>query len=101
MVWVRGQPSQLILNTWRNGILLDGKITMPANIEVMKAINQKTLLKVIIKEGRNRQIRKIAALIGHPVQDLQRIAISNIKLNGLQEGKWRELEKSEWITLLD
>ena len=101
MVWVSGQPSQLILNTWRNGILLDGKITMPANIEVMKAINQKTLLKVIIKEGRNRQIRKIAALIGHPVQDLQRIAISNIKLNGLQEGEWRQLKTKEWISLLN
>ena len=85
----------------RKEILLYGKMIISATIEVMKAINQKTLLKVIIKEGRNRQIRKIASLIGHPVQDLQRIAISNIKLNGLQEGKWRELERNEWIQLLD
>ena len=60
-----------------------------------------TLLKVILKEGRNRQLRRIANLIGHPVQDLQRIAISNIKLNRLQEGEWRELAKKEWIPLLD
>ena len=101
LVWVRGLPSQLKLNTWRKGMLLEGKMTMPATIEVLEIMNHKTLLKVILKEGRNRQIRRIATLIGHPVQDLQRIAISNIKLNGLREGKWRELKTSEWISLLD
>ena len=64
-------------------------------------VNQKTLLKVILKEGRNRQIRRIATLIGHPVQDLQRISISSISLNGLQEGKWRELKTKEWISILN
>ena len=101
MVWVVGQPTQSKLNKWRKGILLDEKITMPATIELIKIFNNKTLLKVILKEGRNRQIRRIASLIGHPVTDLQRIAISNIKLNGLQEGKWRELKTYEWISLLD
>jgi len=57
---------------------------MPARIEVLDKINRKTLLKVNLKEGRNRQIRRIANLIGHPVQDLQRTSISNIDLNGLQ-----------------
>jgi len=101
LVWVSGKPSQLKLNNWRKGILLNSKMTIPAIIEVMEIINNKTLLKVILKEGRNRQIRRITTLIGHPVQDLQRIAISNIKLNGLEEGKWRELNKKEWISLLD
>tara|TARA_B100001250_G_C19766142_1_gene774853 strand:+ start:271 stop:984 length:714 start_codon:yes stop_codon:yes gene_type:complete len=101
LVWVSGKPSQLILDSWRKGISLDGKITMPATIEVMKIINDKTLLKVILKEGRNRQIRRIANLVGHPVRDLQRIAISNIKLNGLEEGKWRELKTKEWISILN
>ena len=101
LVWITGQPSQSILNNWRKGISLDGKMTRPARIEVIKVLNQKTLIKIILKEGRNRQIRRIANLIGHPVQDLKRIAISNIKLNGLQEGKWRELKRSEWFSLLD
>ena len=101
MVWVSGQPSRSLLNLWRKGVLLDGKMTMPATIEVMQIRNKKTLLKVILKEGRNRQIRRIATLLGHPVQDLQRIAISTIKLNDLQEGKWRELKPNEWISLLD
>ena len=101
LVWVSGHPSQSKLDNWRRGILLDGKMTLPAKIEVMDIINQKTLIKVILKEGRNRQIRRVATLIGHPVKDLQRIAISNIKLNGLREGDWREIEKSEWISLLN
>ena len=100
LVWVSGQPSQEVLNKWREGISLDGKMTMPATIEVMKIINHNTLLKIILREGRNRQIRRLANLFGHPVKDLQRIAISNIKLNELQEGKWRELKTKEWISLL-
>ena len=101
LVWVSGKPSKSILNNWRKGIVLDGKITMPAKIEVMEILNHKTLLKVILKEGRNRQIRRVAIILGHPVKDLQRIAISNIKLNGLQEGQWRELKTNEWISLLN
>ena len=100
LVWVTGKSSKSILNNWRKGISLDGKLTMPATIEAMKRINHKTLLEVILKEGLNRQIRRIADFIRHPVKDLQRIAISNIKLNGLQEGEWRELKTNEWISLL-
>ena len=77
------------------------KMIMPARIEVLDKVNQKTLLKVILKEGRNRQIRRIATLTGHPVVDLQRISISNINLNGLQEGKWRELKTKEWISIIN
>jgi len=76
-------------------------MTMPARIEVLDRVNRKTLLKVIIKEGRNRQIRKIATLLGHPVQDLQRISISNINLNGIKEAKWRELKTKEWISIIN
>ena len=100
LVWVSGKPSQSILDNWRRGILLDGKKTLPAKIEFLDNDSRKTLLKVILKEGRNRQIRRIADLIGHPVQDLQRISISNINLNGLQEGKWRELKKKEWSSII-
>ena len=101
LVWVSGHPRQSILDNWRKGILLDGKMTMPAKIEVLNKASSKTLIKLILKEGRNRQIRRIANLIGHPVQDLQRISISNINLNGLQEGKWRELNEKEWISIIN
>ena len=101
LVWVSGQPSQSKLDNWRKGISLNGKKTMPAVIKVLEKMNHKTLLKIILKEGRNRQIRRIANQIGHPVQDLQRIAISNIELNELKEGQWRDLDINEWISILN
>ena len=77
-------------------------MTMPARIEVLDRVNRKTLLKMILKESRNRKIRKIATVLGHPVQEqLQRISISNTNLNGLQEGKWRKLKTKEWISIIN
>ena len=101
LVWVSGQPTHSTLDDWRNGILLDGKMTIPARIKVLDKLKRKTLLKVILKEGRNRQIRRVATLLGHPVKDLQRISIANISLNGLQEGEWRELKTHEWISIIN
>ena len=75
-------------------------MTMPAKVELVDRMNYNTLLKVTLKEGRNRQIRKLADLFGHPVKDLQRIAISNIKLNGLKEGHWKELKHNEWRSII-
>jgi len=100
LVWISGQPSQSKLDYWRRGILLDDKMSIPAKIEVLDKVNGKTLLKVLLKESRNRQVRKIANIIGHPIQDSQRTSISNINLNGLQEGKWRELKTEKWISLI-
>ena len=87
LVWVNGQPSLSILDNWR--------------IEILNKVNSKTLLKVILKERHNRKIRRIANLIGHTVLDLQRISISNINLNGLEEGKWREIEAKEWNSFIN
>ena len=101
LVWLIGQPSQAMLDNWRKGILLDGKMTILAHLEFLKKFNRKSLLKVILKEGRNRQILRIATLIGHQVKDLQRISISNINLNGLPEGEWRELKTKEWISIIN
>ncbi len=101
LVWVKGQPEKSVLNAWRKGVLLEGKMTMPAKVELVDKINSNTLLKVTLREGRNRQIRKLADLFGYPVKDLQRIAISNIRLNDLQEGHWRELKHKEWTSIIN
>ena len=101
LVWISGRPSKEIIDKWRKGFPLDGKMTLPASVEVIDKIDNMTLIKVILKEGRNRQIRRTATLFGHRVHDLQRIAISNIQLNGLQEGKWRELKNQEWSSIIN
>jgi pseudouridine synthase len=51
-----------------------------------------TLLEVTMHEGRNRQIRRTAELLGHPVRDLLRVAIGSVSLGQLPEGHWRRLD---------
>jgi len=50
-----------------------------------------------MREGRNRQIRRTAALLGFPVLDLQRVAIGALTLGDLPEGRWRHLSGQEWL----
>ena len=94
-VIVEGLPSSYTLKKWREGVMLNGKRTLKASIKLIQSNQNKSILEVILREGRNRQIRKVGALLGHPVIDLQRIAIGNIKLENLKEGNWRNLNKNE------
>jgi pseudouridine synthase len=98
-VQVRGKPTNTTLNHWCRGVELDGVLTQPAEVSLLKQDANQSLLKVILREGRNRQIRRVADALGHPVLDLQRTAISSIDLGSLPEGHWRELTRSEWTSI--
>jgi 23S rRNA pseudouridine2605 synthase len=98
VVWVQGQPSASALTAWRRGVVLDGRRTLPAQVEVVKRKPDRTLLKIILREGRNRQIRRIAEQLGHPVLHLHRTEIGNISLDRavpLPIGCYRHLEPEE------
>ena len=99
-VLVRGIPSSQALRRWREGLLLDGRLTRPARVRCLQSRRASSLLEVELKEGRNRQIRRVAELLGHPVIDLQRVAIDGIHLDALAEGCWRRLDATEWNTIL-
>jgi 23S rRNA pseudouridine2605 synthase len=96
-VLVRGHPSISVLQSWRQGVMLSGKQTLPADVEILRhqRENDCTLLRVVLREGRNRQIRRIASQIGHPVLQLQRIAIGQITLGKLPVGHYRRLTHEE------
>ena len=80
-VWVRGCPPDSVLQTWRRGLMLDGRKTLQAEVRLVKRVGRaKTLLEVILREGRNRQIRRVAAQLGYPVELLHRSAIGPILL---------------------
>lgn len=100
-VWVLGHPSEPTLRRWRNGVPLDGSLTRPASVEPLKQDPQHTLLSIELMEGRNRQIRRVAAELGHRVIDLQRVGLAGINLGNLSEGCWRKLDRQEWRSLLD
>ena len=100
-VLISGIPSTNTLKEWRDGVVLNGRSTRKASVELLDSTKHKSLLRITLKEGRNRQIRKTADLFGHKVIDLKRIAIGGLQLNNLREGSWRELEEIEWNLLKD
>ena len=100
-VWVEGTPLDTSLQRWRRGVSLDGTRTRSAEVRVLQRRSDRTLLEVVLLEGRNRQIRRVADLLGHPVLDLQRVAIAGLRLGPLPEGRWRHLSRGEWQPLLD
>jgi pseudouridine synthase len=102
LVWVRGQTSNSVLDAWRNGIDLDGKYTLPAQVTALKHQDNHTLLEVVLTEGRNRQIRRVATQLGYPVTDLHRIRIGDISIEGnssLAIGSHRQLRPIELQSL--
>ncbi len=100
-VLVKGIPSEKILNFWREGIIMEGARTLKAKVKIIKTKKENALLQIILKEGRNRQIRKVGDMLGHPVIDLNRTAINNLTITKLKEGDWKLLKKSQWEYILD
>ncbi|MCX8130204.1 MAG: rRNA pseudouridine synthase [Clostridia bacterium] len=106
---VEGIPEQSDLEQFRNGIRIEDYTTSPAEIKIVgtgKAASDKrqdisSLLQITIHEGKNRQVRKMCEAIKHPVIKLKRIAIGDVKLGDLEEGKWRYLSKEEirWLNI--
>ncbi len=95
-VWIKGNPPELILAQWRQGIVLSGRKTLPAKVKVLKwHPDCQTLLEVVLQEGRNRQIRRVAEQLGYPVLTLHRTAIGPIPLADLPSGHYRFLKPSE------
>lgn len=94
-VWVERQPSVETLRRWRTGVMLDDKRTAPADVEIVTRGNYVVELKVSLREGRKRQIRRVASLLGHPVRRLVREKIGPIRLIGVESGQWRYLNDRE------
>lgn len=89
-------PDNKQLETWKRGLVLsDGYRTRPVKVQVERSHGDGAWLRVVMKEGRKRQIRNTAALVGLSVIKLIRVRIANLKLGKLQVGEWRYLEEHE------
>ncbi|HEX6987860.1 MAG TPA: pseudouridine synthase [Bacillota bacterium] len=96
-VRVRGLPEPRVLEALRQGVpLADGR-TRPAGVRVIAhdAAAGTADLELTLYEGRNRQIRRMMATVGHPVLDLERVRVGPIGLGDLAEGRWRRLTPAE------
>lgn len=94
-VQVSGHPTEDVLNQWRRGIDLEGQRTLPAEVTRLKKTRNSTELEVVMREGRKRQIRKVAASLGHPAERLERIKLGPLELGDLSSGSWRRLTDEE------
>lgn len=83
------------LTALTTGVLVDGRMSAPAAIRVVNSEQTRTVLEIVLEEGRNRQIRKMCEAVGLEVARLKRTAIGPVKLGMLQPGKWREITKEE------
>lgn len=95
-VLIARRPDEAQLESWRRGIVLeDGYRTAPAEIKVESQAGKGTWLRVVLREGRKRQIRETGAQIGLPVVKIIRIRIGSLQLGGLKPREWRFLTDRE------
>jgi len=94
-VTVRPDISDDQLVALSEGVVIDGRKTLPANVVVKSKETGRVVLLITIKEGRNRQIRKMCEAVGLEVARLRRVSIGPLKLGMLPPGKWRELTADE------
>jgi 23S rRNA pseudouridine2605 synthase len=91
-VSVAGTPTEEALDALRNGVQLADGPTRPAKVRVLRR-RDRTVLEVVLTEGRNRQIRRMAAAVGHKVRRLVRVAIGGYALGDLTAGAHRVLDE--------
>ena len=99
-VTVKPSVNDEMLEKMRNGIEIDGRKTAPCDINVITEEDGRVVLEFILREGRNRQIRKMCEAVGLQVARLKRISIGPVKLGMLQTGKTRRLTDNEVHKLL-
>jgi 23S rRNA pseudouridine2605 synthase len=98
---VAGMPDERALEKLRTGIPLDGRRTRPATVQLLNKDRRddEGIVLITIREGRNRQVRRMLEAVGHPVQKLKRTKFGSISDRKLAVGAWRELTAAEVTAL--
>ncbi len=94
-VTVRPNVTEEQLLAFNEGIEIDGKKTAPADAHIIDKSDNRVVLEIVLREGRNRQIRRMCEELGLEVARLKRTHIGSIKLGMLPQGKWRNLTEDE------
>ncbi|MCA9523927.1 MAG: pseudouridine synthase [Myxococcales bacterium] len=95
----RGDIGAAEIERLRQGIELDGRLTKPAIVRDVRSDSKHQWLEITIREGRNRQIRRMGEAIGHPVLKLKRVAIGGLALGDLAAGEMRALTEEDLALL--
>lgn len=92
---ISGVLSDARIAKLRRGVDIGGYTTAPAKVRVIRQNVRSAVVEISIHEGKNRQVRKMFAAVGNRVQQLQRVAVGEIRLGRMQEGHYRKLTKRE------
>lgn len=92
---VKGVPTDERLDKLRRGVNIEGQRTAPAEARLVALKEKNSLVELVLREGRNRQVKRMFLEIGHPVLRLQRTAYAFLDLQGLEPGQWRHLQPEE------
>jgi 23S rRNA pseudouridine2457 synthase len=114
LVQVEGVPEDSALESLRRGVVVQGRRTLPAEARLLAAEPQlwprnppirfrksvpTAWLEIVLREGRNRQIRRMSAAVGLPTLRLVRWALGPLTVEGLDPGEWRELDARDSLAL--
>ncbi len=94
-VQVHGLPTQSVIDQWEKGVYLEDGRTAPCLVRVKNGNPKLTTLEIIMTEGKNRQIRRVATELGFPVHRLTRTAIGRFQLGGLKPNAYKILTKQD------
>lgn len=95
LVRVRGEVAPETLRRLARGVDLEDGRTAPATVKLVRGDQESSLLSLVIKEGRNRQVRRMMEAVGHKVISLKRVRFGPLVLAGLKPGEWRFLTAGE------
>lgn len=93
--WVWRRPSRSALEKLRNGVILDDGPARAQRADVFDEWSGGAVVRLVLTEGRNREVRRLFDAIGHPVDQLQRVRFGPIRLGSLEPGRWRDLDPAE------
>ena len=99
-VTVKGKVSRQTAEAWESGIWLDDSRTAACSLTILQSTKRSTVLRLVMIEGRKRQIKRVAATLGHPVLRLVRTHIGQLGLGTLRKGAWYQLDEEEISAML-
>lgn len=98
---VKGTPRAATVERLREGVELEDGPARADRVELLEPADDGARVRLVLREGRNREVRRLLAAVGHPVRRLARRRFGPVSLGPLPEGEWRELSDAEVRALLD
>lgn len=95
LVWVATEPSRRALRRLEEGVELEDGPARAENVRVVERKGGKTVLSLVVREGRKREVRRLMEHVGHPAVGLRRVRFGPVRLGDLPVGQWRDLNQNE------